>query len=236
MDEDEGTRASEWYVPRFGPKRFRLLVGMSFYPYSLMNASYVLIGSLVAPVVHYDRMLGMALVYLLAVGVSAHSLDATAPNKPWGTFLSRRQLFLLAAAGLVPALAIGLYYSFSYAILLIPIGLAELFFLVSYNLEYFGGTFHTDFWFAFSWGFLPALAGYVVQADSVDLVALAAGLFGFLTATIEIRASRPYRALKREERGRPVSPRASRLELYLKGIVSTVIATALVLLVLSLFA
>ena len=217
------------FVPRFGPKKFRLLVGLSFFPYSLMNGCYVLIGSLLAPTVHYDRMAGMAIVYLLAVGVSAHSLDALAPNKPWGAFLSRRQLVLMAVGSLVPALILGLYYALTFAPLLLMIGVAELFFLLAYNLEFFGGKFHTDLWFAFSWGFLPVLAGFVVQTNTVSFVSLAGALFGFATSSVEINASRPYRAMKRDPASAG-SPVAARLEAVLKGIVATVIAAALFLL------
>jgi hypothetical protein len=232
MAEEKGdTRANEWYVPRFGPRRFRLLVGLSFYPYTLMNASYVLIGSLLAPSVHFERMAGMAVVYLLAVGVSAHSLDAMAPNKPWGDILSRGQLRVLALAGLVPSLGLGLYYALADALLLLPIGALELFFLLSYNLELFGGRFHTDLWFALSWGFLPVLAGYAVQTDAIGLVALAGGLFGLSTSFVEISASRPYKALKKERTGAE-SQLASRLESVLKGVVASVMAVAVTLLVL----
>jgi hypothetical protein len=231
---EEDTREREWYVPRFGPRKFRLLVGLSFYPYSLMNASYVLIGSLLANTVHYDRMLGIAAVYLLAVGVSAHSLDAMGPNKPWGEILSRRQLAWLAAAGLVPALALGLYFALTVAPLLLPLGVAEVFFLLAYNLESFGGRFHTDFWFALSWGFLPVLAGFIVQTDSLNLTSVAGGLFGFFTAFVEINASRPYKTIKRQPGGTS-APVAFRLESILKGIVATVIVTASVLLIHSVF-
>jgi len=227
---DEGTRVNEWFVPKAGGRRFRLLVGLSFYPYSLMNASYVLIGSLLAPSIHYDRMAGMAVVYLLSVGVAAHALDAMGPNKPWGEFLSRRQLGWLAAGALVPALAIGLYYAIEAAPLLIPLGLVELFFLLAYNLELLGGRFHTDLWFAVSWGFLPVLAGFVVQTDSLSLASVAGGFFGLFTAFVEISASRPYKSLKRQP-GNATAPVADRLESILKGIVATVLTTALLLLI-----
>ena len=228
--EASETREREWWVPPFGPRRFRLLVGLSFYPYSLMNASYVVIGSLLAAAVNYDRMTGMALAYLLAVGVSAHSLDAMAPNKPWGDFLTHRQLGGLAAVALVPALGIGLYYALAFAPLLLPLGATELFFLLAYNLELFGGRFHTDFWFATSWGFLPVLVGYALQADSFSLASLCGGLFGFFTAYVEISASRPYKTLKRE--GTDLQA-ASRFESVLKAVVATVLVTALMLLLLS---
>jgi 4-hydroxybenzoate polyprenyltransferase len=190
-----------------------------------MNACYVLIGSLLAPSVHFDRMAGMALVYLLAVGVSAHSLDAMAPNKPWGDFLTRRQLLSLALGALFPALALGLLYALTLAPLLLPLGLVELFFLVAYNLELFGGRFHKDFWFAFSWGFLPVLAGFIVQTNVVNFTSLAGGLFGFFTAFIEINASRPYKALKLELGGAS-SPVSARFESILKGVVASVLAVA----------
>jgi hypothetical protein len=233
LDAEERTRVNEWWVPRFGPRRFRLLVGLSYYPYSLMNASYALIGSLLAVPVHYDRMASMAVVYLLAVGVSAHALDAMSPNKPWGDFLSRPQLLMLAVAGLVPSLGLGLFLALTYAPLLLPLGLVEVFFLLSYNLELFGGRFHTDFWFATSWGFLPVLAGFMVQTDGITLASFAGGIFGFFTAFVEINASRPYKALKRQPGGIH-SPIAARLESVLKGVVACVLAAAAFLLILAL--
>lgn len=233
MGEVEDTRANEWWVPRFGPRRFRLLVGLSFYPYTLMNGCYVLIGSLLAPAVHYDRMAGMFAVYLLEVGVAAHSLDAMGSNRPWGGFLTRPQLALLATSGLLPGLAVGLFYALNYAMLLLPLGALELFFLLSYNLEWFGGSFHTDFWFAASWGFLPVLVGYAAQTNTLGVDSLAAGLFGFFTAYVEINASRPYRTLRRGPDGGS-SAIAARLESILKGVVASVLAAAAFLLAFSL--
>ena len=232
--ENQGeTRENEFYVPRFGPKKFRMLVGLSFFPYTLKNASYVVIGSLLASPVHYDRMAEMALVYLLAVGISAHSLDAMSPNKPWGDFLTKRQLLAMAVGGLVPALALGLYLSLSFAPLLIPLGLVELFFLLAYNLEFFSGRFHSDLWFSLSWGYLPLLAGFVVQSDAVTAPALIGGLFGFFTAFVEINASRPYKALKRQPGG-AYPPLVKKLESILKGVVLSVLAAAAALLALAL--
>jgi len=233
LEGQEETRANEFYVPRFGPRKFRLLVGLSFFPYTLMNASYVLIGSLLASPVHYDRMAEMALVYLLAVGVSAHSIDAMSPNKPWGDFLTRRQLLAMAVAGLVPALALGLYLSLAFAPVLIPIGAVELFFLLAYNLELFSGRFHTDLWFSLSWGYLPVLVGFIVQTNTMTVPALIEGLFGFFTAFIEINASRPYKALKRQPGGAYL-PLLKKLESILKGVVLSVLAAAAALLALAL--
>ncbi len=229
MPEPEETRKNEWFVPRVGPPRLRLLVGLTFYPYTLMNASLVLVGSLLAPSVSYDRMLGLALVYIVAVGVSAHSLDALAPSRPWGEFLTRRQLLALATGGLAFSVGLGLYYALLFAPLLIPVGVLEVFFLLSYNLELFGGFFHTDFWFALSWGFLPVVAGYVLQGDAPGAACLAGGLFGLSTAYVEISASRPYKAMKRHPTASDPEL-ARRLERVLKAVVASVMSTALFLL------
>jgi len=224
------TRRNEWYVPKFGPPRFRLFVGMAFVPYTLMNIGYVVIGSTLAPNgIHWDRVAAIALVYLLAVGVSAHALDALAPNKPWGAFLTKKQLQALALSALVPALVLGLFYSLTWAPWLIIVGLAELFFLFSYNLELFKARFHTEAWFALSWGFLPVLAGFILQTNTLSPAAVAGSLFGFTTAYVEINASKPYKTLRRQDGDSPATEHERRFEHILQGVVASVLTLAVVL-------
>jgi hypothetical protein len=228
---EEKTREREWYVPKFGPRRFRLFVGMTFFPYTAMNSSYAVIGALLSPApVNWERVGAIAAVYLIAVGISAHAFDAMGPNKPWGHFMSKMQLLGLAISSLAAAAAIGLYYAVTAAPLLLLVGLPETFFLFAYNLELFGGFFHTRGWFCLSWGLLPVIAGYVIQTNTVGLPAVAAGIFGFASAYAEITVSRSYKAIKRD----PSSPRAGLAQHYesiLKGIVGGVVSVALALVV-----
>ena len=42
--------------------------------------------------------------------------------------------------------------------------------VLAYNLELFGGRFHTDFWFAVAWGAFPALTGFWVNGARHPLV------------------------------------------------------------------
>ncbi len=202
---------------------------MTFYPYTAMNVSYAVIGSLLSPAaVDWGRVGAIAAVYLLAVGISAHALDATGPNKPWGQLMSNRQLLGLALSSLVVAMAIGLYYAATAAPLLLIVGLPEVFFLFAYNLELFGGFFHSRGWFCLSWGFLPVIAGYVIQTDTVSLLAVVAGMFGFASAFAEITTSKAYKAIKRD----PTSARgelAQHYESLLKGIVGSAVCVALAL-------
>ena len=199
-------------MPKFGPHRFRAFCGMTFWPYTSMNVSYVVIGSLLAPTIFWDRVLAVSAIYVLALGISAHALDAlgSMSTKPWGTYLSVRQLRALSIGALAPALFLGVYYAFLYAPLLWVFGILETFFLFAYNLEWFNGRFHSDTWFVFSWGFLPSSVGYAFQTNSVSIISFLVSLAIALTAFFEIKSSRPYKELKRKHE-------RSEIELQLVG-------------------
>jgi len=196
-------RTTEWFVPRFGPPRFRAFIGLLFLPYTGMVLAYTVMGAMLAPQVHWDRVGAMLIIYFLALGIGAHAFDALGSRtfKPWGDLFSVRQLWVLGGASLAGAYLIGAYYMINFTPLLWPIAIAEGFFLLAYNLEWFGGRLHTDGWFAFSWGALPVLAGYVLQTNTLavpaGMLATAAALFSL----VEIRASRPYKELKRSGKG-----------------------------------
>jgi hypothetical protein len=194
-----GDRQAEWFVPQFGPARFRSFVGLLFLPYTGMVLSFTVIGSLLAGIIHWERVLAIVLIYFSALGIGAHALDALGSKgiKPWGTVFSRAQLWALAAASLALAYGIGIYYIVLYVPLLTVMALLEGFFVFAYNLEWFSGRFHTDRWFAFSWGFLPVLSGYIIQTNSLSFAALVVGGAMALISLVEITASRPYKALKR---------------------------------------
>lgn len=162
-------RRSEWFVPKFGPAGFRSFVGLLFLPYTGMVLSFSVIGSMLAESVHWDRVLAIVLIYFLGLGIAAHALDALGSKgiKPWGTVFTKVQLWLLAVIALVLAYAIGIYYIVRYAPLLLSMALLEGFFVFAYNLEWFQGRFHTDRWFAFSWGLLPAPAAMAPSRQAV---------------------------------------------------------------------
>jgi hypothetical protein len=71
------------------------------------------------------------------------------------------------------------------------------FIVVAYNLELFGGLFHSDLWFALSWGAFPALTAYFAQAGTIraEGVLVALGCL-FLTAA-QRQLSTPVRHLRR---------------------------------------
>jgi hypothetical protein len=190
-------RASEWFVPKFGPPRFRYVIGMLFLPYTGMVLSFTIIGSMIAEHIYWDRVIAIVIVYFLGLGVAAHALDAFgSEGRPWGSTFTKSQLWIIATVSLVLAYLIAIYYMVRYVPWLWVIALLEGFFVFAYNLEWFNGKFHKDGWFAFSWGFLPLLAGYMIQTNGVNPEAFCLGLSMALFSLIEIKASRPYKALK----------------------------------------
>ncbi len=215
MSSENKTRINEWFVPKFGPMRFRVFVGLLFLPYTGMCASFAIIGSMLASEVAWDRLGAIALIYILALGISAHIADSlgSKKTKPWGSYFSKTQLLIIMVASLTAAYTIGIYYIAFFVPLLAIIAVLEGFFLFTYNYETWGGIFHNDFWFAVSWGSLPLLAGYIIQTNSISILALAiAGLTG-LTSYAEIRMSRPYKRLKQRNSNDALT---SRLEIGLK--------------------
>ena len=190
-------RLSEWFVPKFGTRNFRLGIGILFLPYTGMVVSFAAWGSLVVD--HsVERLVAICLLYFLALGISAHCLDAFgSKTKPWG-FLSKKKLLIISLVTLGGAFFIGLYYAFLDSPLLIPIGIAETFFLFAYNLELFRGRFHNNASFVISWGILPVLAGTAIQINSITLESLALSAIAGILSYVLIKTSRRYKQLKRE--------------------------------------
>ena len=190
-------RLSEWFVPKFGTRNFRLGIGILFLPYTGMVVSFAAWGSLVVD--HsVERLVAICVLYFLALGISAHCLDAFgSKTKPWG-FLSKKKLLIISLVTLGVAFFIGLYYAFLDSTLLIPIGIAETFFLFAYNLELFGGKFHNNTSFVISWGILPVLAGTAIQTNSITLESLALSALAGILSYVLIKTSRKYKQLKRE--------------------------------------
>ncbi len=190
-------RLSEWFVPKFGTKNFRLGIGILFLPYTGMVIAFAAWGSLVVDY-SLERLGAICLLYFLALGISAHCLDALgSKTKPWG-FLSKKKLWIISLITLSSAIIIGFHYAFLDSPLLIPIGIVEIFFLVSYNLELFNGKFHNNSSFVLSWGVLPVLAGTIIQINSITLESFALSVVAGILSYILIKTSYIYKNLKKQ--------------------------------------
>jgi hypothetical protein len=133
--------------------------------------------------VHVDRLLASLGAFFLAVGIGAHALDEL-NGRPLGTQLSDRTLWVLAIAGVGGAVAVGIAGAVIVSASVVPFIVAGAFLVTAYNLELFGGRFHSDFWFAAAWGAFPAFTAYWINSLSVDAagVLVAAACFGLSAA------------------------------------------------------
>jgi hypothetical protein len=184
-----------------GSGGWRDLVTVLHPPYTLWHVSYVAIGAAAAAQIHADRLLAALAAFFLAVGVGAHCLDEL-HGRPLGTQLSRRALIALATGGLGGALAIGVAGTIVVSATLAPLVVAGGFLVLAYNLELFGGRFHTDFWFAAAWGAFPALTGWwsnalALRTAGEAIAAAAAILACFWLSVAQRRLSTPVRELRR---------------------------------------
>jgi hypothetical protein len=175
---------------------WRDLVTLLHLPYTAWLLSYVAIGAAVAPEFHSDRLLAALGAFFLAVGVSAHALDEL-NGRPLRTALSDRALIVLAVVGLVGAVAIGVAGLFVVSFSLAPLVVAGAFIVVAYNLELFGGRFHSDLWFAVAWGAFPAFTGYWAQALTIDASGILVVLACVALSVAQRRLSTPVRRLRR---------------------------------------
>lgn len=165
-------------------------------PYTSIVTCFSIWGSLSGDFA-LERVLAISLVYFLAIGVSAHFLDAVGgKTKPWGN-LPRRKLATLALIALGVSFSIGIYYAILDSPLLYPIGIIEGFFLFAYNLELFGGRFHNNISTIISWGILPVFAGSAIQTNSISLETLILSSISAVVTYVLITNSRTYKLLKK---------------------------------------
>ena len=195
-------------------------IDLLYPPYTAMVLSYVLIGACLAPRVSW-LLTGLALLaYFLGVGVAAHCFDEV-KGHPLGTRFSDRAL---VATGLIAMAVVGAMALFGFTYLelgylpswlrlpglppspgyggwgLLAFALLEGFFVFAYSLELFGGFFHNDFWFVFSWAFLPTLFGYYINALSLSPHAVLVALALSMTAVVETRINHWVKRMSEDPR------------------------------------
>ncbi len=165
-------------------------------PYTLWHLSYVAIGAAVAPRVQVPWLLETLAAFFLAMGLAAHALDEL-NGRPLRTRIRDVVLWTMAVLGLAGAIALGVHGTIEVSPWLWVFIGAGAFVVVAYNLELFGGVFHSDAWFALAWGAFPALTSSFAQTAHVSLAALlAAGACASLSAAQRV-LSTPVRWLRR---------------------------------------
>ena len=166
-------------------------------PYTLWHLSYVVIGACVAPAVNVDWLFETVLAFFLAMGLAAHALDEL-NGHPLRTRIPDGVLSTIAVVGLAGAFALGIHGAIVVSPWLWAFIAVGGFLVVAYNMELFGGAFHSNLWFALGWGAFPALTAYFAQTATIRVEAvLVAGGCAALSAAQRV-LSTPVRRLRRK--------------------------------------
>ena len=192
--EGPATHRPAYYAARPGPLRdwWTLLHP----PYTAWHLSHVAIGAGLAPELDVSRLAATLAAFFLAVGVSAHALDEW-NGRPLRTAIPDAALLGAGGLGLAGAVAIGLAGMSRVGTGLVVFVVVGAFFVLAYDLELFGGRFHTDFGFAAAWGAFPVLTAYFAQAERLSPAAVAGATFAFALSWAQRALSTPARALRR---------------------------------------
>jgi hypothetical protein len=190
----EATRPA-FYALRSGG--WRDYVTLLHVPYTAWHLSYVAIGAALSSAFAWARLWPTLLAFGLAVGIGAHALDEL-NGRPLRTQIPSGVLVTLAGVSIAAAAAIGIVGAVTVNPWISAFVAAGAFIVVAYNLEWFGGRLHGDFWFPLAWGAFPLLTAYFATAETLGLAVGAGALFAFSTSVAQRRLSTPVRELRRQ--------------------------------------
>ena len=165
-------------------------------PYTAWHLSFVAIGAALTPAFSLSRLLPTLAAFFLAVGIGAHALDEL-QGRPLKTRIPDAVLVALSAASLALAVGIGIVGAAVVDPWIAAFVVVGSFLVLAYNLELFDGRFHTDRWFALSWGSFPVLTGYFAASGTIGPAALLGALFAFALSLAQRHLSTRVRYVRR---------------------------------------
>lgn len=189
-----GRRRPAFYA--LGPGRWRDYITVLHPPYTLWHLSYVCIGWASSDRVHTERLLSLLAAFFLAVGVGAHALDELR-GRPLQTAIPTPVLVAASAISIGGAVAIGVLEAARTSWSVLWFVVAGGFMVVAYNLELFGGRFHSDIWFALAWGAFPAVTASWANDLGFTGPGLIVAAACFALSRAQRALSTPVRALRR---------------------------------------
>jgi hypothetical protein len=196
-------------------------------PYTLWHLSYVAVGAALAPHMKWGLLGLTTLAFLLAMGIGAHALDEL-NGRPLRTRIPAPVLVGLAAVSIAAACAIGVVAAAGSTWWLLLFIVFGAFIAVAYNLELFDGAFHSNLWFAASWGSFPVLTAYFAAAERLRGEAFAAAAFALLLSLAQRTLSSEVRFARRNA-GDLAAARPAELALQLLAAAVPALAGALLL-------
>ncbi|MCH8988867.1 MAG: hypothetical protein IIA92_08680 [Chloroflexi bacterium] len=190
-----GKRPAFYALP--GTKGWQDYLNLLHVPYTLWHMAYVVLGATIAPTIHLDRLLGTLLAFFLAVGIASHALDEL-NDRPLGTKIPPYVLVSLAVVSLAGAVALGVVAGILESRWIFAFVAFGGFIVAFYNLGLWHNRFHTDLWFAVSWGAFPVLTSYWVNASRLDVAVVLVAVGCFFLTLAQRTLSTPVRTIRRK--------------------------------------
>jgi hypothetical protein len=179
------------------PGGWRDYVTLVHLPYTAWNLAYVVVGGCLAADVSWGRLGLTMIAFFLALGIGAHALDEL-EGRPLQTTIPSSVLIGLAVVSVVVACAIGVVVAVGFSLWILPLVAFGALIVPAYNLELFGGRFHSDLWLALAWGAFPVVTGYLACAGTLRAPALIAAAWAAVFVLAQRRLSTPVRHLRRD--------------------------------------
>ncbi len=98
---------------------------------------------------------------------SAPTRSTSSPVGRFGRPFPRRSSSPSRVVSIAAACAIGIAVAIGFSLWILPLIAIGAFLVPAYNLELFGGRFHSDLWFALAWGAFPVVTGSVACAGTI---------------------------------------------------------------------
>jgi hypothetical protein len=165
-------------------------------PYTAWHLSYVVLGATTVPAFDGGRLAATVLGFFLGVGLCAHALDELR-GRPLRTRIPSGLLWAVAWVALAGAVGLGVAGAAVVSWWLLAFVVFGAFIVVAYNLELFGGAFHSDLWFALAWGAFPALTAAFAQDGALHPAAAPVAAACFALSVAQRTLSTPVRRLRR---------------------------------------
>ena len=181
------------------PGGWRDYVSLLHPPYTLWNLANVVIGGCLAPTVPWGRLALTVLAFGLALGVGAHALDEL-NGRPLRTQIPGPVLVALSVVSVAGACVIGIAVASQTTWWLLAFVAVGAFLVPAYNLELFGGRFHSSLWLGLAWGAFPVLTAYVACAETMRVEAVVAAGWATLMVLAQRTLSTPVRHVRRDVR------------------------------------
>ena len=179
------------------PGGWRDYVSLLHAPYTAWHLANVVVAGCLVPEVPWGRLALTVLAFALALGIGAHALDEL-NGRPLRTQIPSTVLVTLAIVSVAGACALGIAVASRTTCWLLAFVVVGAFLVPAYNLELFGGRFHTNLWLGLAWGAFPVLTTYVACAETVRVEAFAAAGWAMLTVLAQRALSTPVRHVRRK--------------------------------------